>query len=108
LYVTQRLGVALSVFGVFPYSQRGCHAGLHDRHTTSPGLPSNSEFPCGSDFFFILAMGLIAIDIAPVGSLVMIVIYVYVVAVASALISPRKDALIQLNIDPKQRARSIP
>ena len=29
----------------------------------------------------------------------------FVVAVASALIGPRKDALIQLNIDPKQRAR---
>lgn len=43
--------------------------------------------------------------LTPIGSIPFIIIYVFVAAVASALVMPRKDALIQLNINPKERAR---
>ena len=43
--------------------------------------------------------------LAPVGSMPLIIIYVFIAAVASALVMPRKDALLQLNINPKERAR---
>ena len=32
-------------------------------------------------------------------------IYVFVAAVAASLVNPRKDALLQLNINPQERAR---
>ena len=35
----------------------------------------------------------------------MIILYVIVAAVANALVVPRKDALLQLNINPEERAR---
>ena len=43
--------------------------------------------------------------LAPTENLIFIIVYVLVGAVASALIAPRKDALLQLNINPKERAR---
>lgn len=43
--------------------------------------------------------------LTPIGSIPFIIIYVFVAAVASALVVPRKDALLQLNINPKERAR---
>lgn len=43
--------------------------------------------------------------LAPIKNLFFIIFYTLLGAVASALITPRKDALLQLNINPKERAR---
>ena len=42
---------------------------------------------------------------SPVEGLGFVLIYVFVAAVAAALVNPRKDALLQLNIAPQERAR---
>lgn len=43
--------------------------------------------------------------LAPTGSIPFVIVYVFVVAVAGSLVMPRKDALIQLNINAEERAR---
>lgn len=103
LYVTQRLGIAEGFLALFPilnaavmlFFMIGIQHRLESvkfRITMWIGLVLN-------------AMGSILLMMAPIGNLIIIFIYVFVGAVASALIVPRKDALIQLNIDPKERAR---
>lgn len=103
LYVTQRLGVAYRYLAFFPILNAAVMLvfmiGIQHR---LDAVKFRIPLWIGLS---LLATGSLLLILAPVGSLVMIVIYVFVVAVASALISPRKDALIQLNIDPKQRAR---
>ena len=47
----------------------------------------------------------ILLILTPAGSVPLIIIYVFVAAAASALVMPRKEALLQLSIDPKERAR---
>ena len=47
----------------------------------------------------------ILLILTPIGSILFIIIYVFVAVVAGALVMPRKDALLQLNIDLKERAR---
>jgi MFS family permease len=47
----------------------------------------------------------ILLILTPIGGMPFIIIYVFVAAVASALVMPRKDALLQLTINPKERAR---
>ena len=42
---------------------------------------------------------------APADNLVFVLVYVFVAALAAALVNPRKDALLQLNIEPEERAR---
>ena len=53
----------------------------------------------------LYALGVFLLILTPVGNLACVVLYVFVTAVASALVTPRKDALIQLNINPQERAR---
>lgn len=103
LYVTQRLGVADSYLAFFPILNAAVMlifmVGIQHRLAAV-----TFRIPLWIGLA-LLATGSVVLILAPVGSIVMIVLYVFVVAVASALIAPRKDALIQLNIDPKQRAR---
>ena len=42
---------------------------------------------------------------SPADSPAFVLLYVFVSAVAAALVNPRKDALLQLNINPQERAR---
>ena len=42
---------------------------------------------------------------SPENSLGFVLFYVFVAALAAALVNPRKDALLQLNIAPQERAR---
>ena len=42
---------------------------------------------------------------SPANSVGFVFLYVFVSAVAAALVNPRKDALLQLNINPQERAR---
>ena len=103
LYVTQRLGVAESYLAFFPILNAAVMLffmiGIQHR---LDAVKFRIPLWIG---LALLATGSLLLIAAPIGSLVMIVLYVFVVAVASALIAPRKDALIQLNIDPRQRAR---
>jgi MFS family permease len=43
--------------------------------------------------------------LAPPGFLALIIAYVFIMAVANALVMPRKDALLQIKINPEERAR---
>ena len=43
----------------------------------------------------------------PEGNLLLIVVYVLLVAFANALVMPRRDAMLQLAIDPEERARIV-
>ncbi len=103
LYVTQRLGVADGYLAFFPILNAAVMlifmVGIQHRLDAV-----KFRIPLWTGLA-LLATGSLLLILAPVGSIAMIVVYVFVVAVASALIAPRKDALIQLNIDPKQRAR---
>ena len=103
LYVTQRLGIEESYLAFFPILNAAVMLvfmiGIQHR------LDSVTfRIPLWIGLA-LLATGSLLLILAPVGNIAMIIVYVFVVAVASALIAPRKDALIQLNIEPKQRAR---
>ena len=47
----------------------------------------------------------ILLILTPKRNISLIILYVIVAAVANALVVPRKDALLQLNINPEERAR---
>ena len=49
--------------------------------------------------------GALVLILAPLGSLAAILLYVFLTAVGAALVNPRKDALLQLNLDAQERAR---
>lgn len=103
LYVTQRLGISDSYLAFFPILNAAVMLifmiGIQHRL-------ESVKFRLPMWIGLVLhATGSILLILAPIGSLTIIIIYVFVGAVASALIAPRKDALIQLNINPKERAR---
>ena len=56
----------------------------------------------GLTLYSIAALVLI---FSPSGHLGFVLLYVFLGAVASALVGPRKEALLQLNLDPQERAR---
>ena len=103
LYVTQRLGVADSYLAFFPILNAAVMlifmVGIQHRL-------ESVKFRIPMWIGLVLyATGSLLLILAPIGNLTIIIIYVFVGAVASALITPRKDALLQLNINPKERAR---
>ena len=53
----------------------------------------------------LYAIAVILLILAPVGNMLFVIIYVFIVAVAGALVMPRKDTLIQLSINAEERAR---
>ena len=53
----------------------------------------------------LYAGAVLLLVLSPEGNLPCVVLYVFMWAVAAALINPRKDALLQLNINPQERAR---
>ena len=103
LYATQRLGVEPRYLAFFPILNAAVMlvfmVGIQHR---LDAVKFRIPLWIG---LALLATGSVLLILAPVGSMAVMILYVFVVAVASALIAPRKDALIQLNIDPKQRAR---
>ena len=52
--------------------------------------------------------GALVLILAPVGSLAAILLYVFLTAVGTALVNPRKDALLQLNLDAQERPDERP
>ena len=53
----------------------------------------------------LYAVAALVLIFSPADSLGFVLLYVFVAAVAAALVNPRKDALLQLNITAQERAR---
>jgi MFS family permease len=103
LYVTQRLGIPDRYLAFFPILNAAVMLffmiGIQHRLEAV-----KFRIPMWIGLVLYAACSLLLI-LAPIGSIPFIIIYVFAAAVASALVVPRKDALLQLNINPKERAR---
>lgn len=103
LYVTQRLGIADRYLAFFPILNAAVMLifmiGIQHRLESV-----KFRIPMWIGLVLYAACSILLI-LTPMGSMPFIIIYVFVAAVASALVVPRKDALLQLNINPKERAR---
>jgi MFS family permease len=103
LYVTQRLAIADQYLAFFPILNAAVMLifmfGIQHRLETV-----KFRIPMWIGLAMYAACSLLLI-LAPIGSMPCIIIYVFCAAVASALVMPRKDALLQLNINPEERAR---
>lgn len=103
LYVTQRLGIAERYLAFFPILNAAVMLSF------MVGIQHRLE---GVKFRIPMRTGLIMyaacpilLILTPAGNMLFIILYVFVAAVANALVMPRKDALLQLNIHPQERAR---
>lgn len=103
LYVTQRLGIADRYLAFFPILNAAVMLifmiGIQHRLESV-----RFRIPMWIGLVLYAACAVLLI-LTPIGGMPFIIIYVFVAAVASALVVPRKDALLQLNINPKERAR---
>ena len=103
LYITQRLGIADRYLAFFPILNALVMLvfmiGIQHRLESV-----KFRIPMWIGLVLYAACSVFLI-FTPMGNILFIVIYVFVAAVANALVMPRKDALLQLNIDPKERAR---
>ena len=103
LYVTQRLGLSDNYLALFPILNAAVMLFFMVviQHRLS-SLRFRVPMWIGLTLYALASALLI---LAPVKNLVWVILYVFVAAAASALVTPRKDALIQLNINPEERAR---
>ncbi|HKM34153.1 MAG TPA: MFS transporter [Lachnospiraceae bacterium] len=103
LYVTQRLGIADRFLAFFPILNAAVMLifmiGIQHRLESV-----KFRIPMCIGLVLYAACSMLLI-LTPIRSMLFIIIYVFVSAVASSLVLPRKDALLQLNINPKERAR---
>lgn len=103
LYVTQRLGIADRYLAFFPILNAAVMLifmiGIQHRLDSV-----KFRIPMWIGLVLYAACSILLI-LAPYGNILFIIIYVFVIAVANAFVVPRKDALLQLNINPKERAR---
>jgi len=103
LYVTQRLRIADRYLAFFPILNAAVMlifmVGVQHRLESV-----KFRVPMWIGLVLYAACSILLI-LTPIGSIPSIIIYVFVSAVASSLVLPRKDALLQLNINPKERAR---
>lgn len=103
LYVTQRLGLSDNYLAMFPILNAAVMLVFmvflqHRMNMSKFRAPLWTGLA-----LYCLAVGVLLL--APVGGLGFVLVYVFVNAVAAALVNPRKDALLQLNLDPQERAR---
>lgn len=103
LYVTQRLGLSENFLALFPILNAAVMLifmiGLQHRiNATKFRIP----LWIGLALYVVAALVLI---FSPADRLGFVLLYVFIAAVAAALVNPRKDALLQLNITPQERAR---
>jgi MFS family permease len=103
LYVTQRLGIADRYLAFFPILNAAIML------IFMIGIQHRLEFV---KFRIPMWIGLvlyagssILLILTPKERISLIILYVIIAAVANALVMPRKDTLLQLNINPKERAR---
>jgi hypothetical protein len=103
LYVTQRLGITERYLAFFPILNAivmlvfmiGIQHRLESVKFRRPILAGLA----------LSAACTALLIITPAGGLLLIIAVVFVKAVSNALLGPRTDALLQLNIDPRERAR---
>ena len=104
LYVTQRLGIADRYLAFFPILNAAVMlifmVGIQHRLEAV-----KFRIPMWIGLVMYAGCSLLLI-LAPLGSVPVIMIYVFTAAVAGALVMPRKDTLLQLNIHPQERART--
>ena len=103
LYVTQRLGLSENFLALFPILNAAVMlifmVGIQHRiSTTKFRIP----LWIGLALYSVAALVLI---FSPANNLGFVLLYVFFAALAAALVNPRKDALLQLNIAPQERAR---
>lgn len=103
LYVTQRLGLSENFLAVFPILNAVVML------VFMVGVQHRLRF---SQFRLPLWLGLalygtgtLVLILAPLNGLGAVLAYVLLCAVGAALVNPRKDALLQLNLDAQERAR---
>lgn len=103
LYVTQRLGLSENFLALFPILNAAVMlifmVGVQHRMNA---VKFRVPLWIGLALYSIAALVLI---FSPADSLAFVLLYVFVAALAAALVNPRKDALLQLNIVPEERAR---
>ena len=103
LYATQRLGIADRYLAFFPIFNAAVMLafmfGIQHRLDSV-----KFRIPMWIGLVLYSACSILLI-VSPVGNVFIMIVYVFLGAVASALIAPRKDALLQLTINPKERAR---
>lgn len=103
LYVTQRLGLSENFLALFPILNAAVMlvfmVGIQHRMSAT-----RFRVPLwvGLTLYAVAALVLI---LSPTDNLGFVLLYVFIAAVAAALVNPRKDALLQLNITPQERAR---
>ena len=103
LYITQNLGIPERYLAFFPILNAIVMlvfmVGLqHKLDSVKFRLPM-----WGGLVLFII--GHIMLILMPAGYLVLIALYVFLIAVANALVEPRRGALLQLHLDVEERAR---
>lgn len=103
LYVTQRLGLSENFLALFPILNAAVMlvfmVGIQHRMSATK---FRAPLWIGLALYCVAALVLI---FSPANSLGFVLVYVFVAAVAAALVNPRKDALLQLNINAQERAR---
>ena len=103
LYVTQRLGLSENFLALFPILNAAVMlvfmVGIQHRLNAA-----KFRVPLWIGLGLYCAAALVLI-LSPVKSLGFVLLYVFFAALAAALVNPRKDALLQLNIAPQERAR---
>ena len=103
LYLTQRLGISENFLALFPILNAVVMlifmVGIQHRMSAT-----KFRAPLWTGLTLYSAAALILI-FSPVNNLGFVLLYVFVAALAAALVNPRKDALLQLNIAPQERAR---
>ena len=103
LYVTQRLGLSENMLALFPILNAAVMlvfmVGIQHRMSTSK---FRAPLWTGLALYAAAALSLV---FSPESSLGFVLLYVFAAAVGAALVNPRKDALLQLNINPQERAR---
>ena len=103
LYVTQRLGLSEDLLALFPILNAVVMlvfmVGIQHRLNAA-----RFRVPLwiGLGLYCAAALALI---FSPADEVGFVLVYVFLAAVAAALVNPRKDALLQLNLDPQERAR---
>jgi len=103
LYVTQRLGITESYLAFFPILNAAVMlifmVGIQHRLDTV-----KFRIPMWTGLVMYAGCSLLLI-LTPKENILLIILYVIVVAIANALVMPRKDTLLQLTINPNERAR---
>ena len=103
LYVTQRLGLSDNYLALFPILNAGVMlvfmVGIQHKLNA---LKFRAPLWVGLALY---AVGALVLLLSPVGGLGFVLLNVFCTAVAASLVNPRKDALLQLNLDPQERAR---